>query len=112
MSAGEGRKDQASGRFTGRGRDGRLVHFAPRPAATGAVHGAVRPGDVVTVAVTRAAPHHLVADDGVLTHRRTRAGDRSAEGTALITPGVGLGMPSVGRPARPARPALPVPAWG
>ena len=112
VSTGEGRKDQASGRLTGRGRDGRLVHFAPQPAATGAIHGAVRPGDVVTVAVTRAAPHHLVADDGVLTHRRTRAGDRSAEGTALITPGVGLGMPSVGRPARPARPALPVPACG
>jgi tRNA-2-methylthio-N6-dimethylallyladenosine synthase len=85
------------------------VHFAPQAAATGAVDGTVRPGDVVTVAVTRAAPHHLVADDGVLTHRRTRAGDHSAEGTALTTPGVGLGMPSVGRPARPAD---PVPACG
>ena len=64
----------------------------------------IRPGDVVTVTVTRAAPHHLVADEGVLTHRRTRAGDRSLEGTALITPGVGLGMPSVGRPARSPEP--------
>jgi tRNA-2-methylthio-N6-dimethylallyladenosine synthase len=109
LVAGEGRKDKASGRLTGRGRDGRLVHFAPQAAATGAVDGTVRPGDVVTVAVTRAAPHHLVADDGVLTHRRTRAGDHSAEGTALTTPGVGLGMPSVGRPARPAD---PVPACG
>ena len=104
VSAGEGRKDQASGRLTGRARDGRLVHFAPRPATPGVVDRSIRPGDVVSVAVTRAAPHHLVADDGVLTHRRTRAGDRSEEGTPLLTPGVGLGMPSLGRPARRAEP--------
>ena len=118
VSAGEGRKDNSSGRLTGRARDGRLVHFAPQPAGAGAgagatatataaaagVSGSIRPGDVVTVTVTRAAPHHLVADEGVLTHRRTRAGDRSLEGTALITPGVGLGMPSVGRPARSPEP--------
>jgi len=52
----------------------------------------------------------------VLSHRRTRAGDRSEEGTAVITPGVGsarpgvgLGMPAVGRPERRAE---PVPACG
>jgi tRNA-2-methylthio-N6-dimethylallyladenosine synthase len=105
VSAGEGRKDQSSGRLTGRARDGRLVHFAPVPVGPGAVIGSIRPGDLVTVAVTRAAPHHLVADDGVLTHRRTRAGDRSEVGAASVTPGVGLGMPSVGR-------TEPVPAGG
>ncbi|WP_395726677.1 tRNA (N6-isopentenyl adenosine(37)-C2)-methylthiotransferase MiaB [Nakamurella sp.] len=105
VSAGEGRKDARSGRLTGRGRDGRLVHFAPQPAGDGGrVDRSIRPGDVITTVVTHAAPHHLVADDGVLTHRRTRAGDRSEEGTALLTPGVGLGMPAVGAPARRPEP--------
>ena len=105
VSAGEGRKDARSGRLTGRGRDGRLVHFAPDAApAGGRVDRAIRPGDVVTTVVTHAAPHHLVADGGVLTHRRTRAGDRSEEGTALVTPGVGLGMPALGRPVRRPEP--------
>ncbi len=95
VASGEGRKDEGSGRLTGRARDGRLVHFAPR----GAIDRAIRPGDVVTTRVSYAAPHHLVADGEVLTHRRTRAGDRFQAGTALRTPGVGLGMPGVGRPA-------------
>ena len=76
VAAGEGRKDEGSGRLTGRARDGRLVHFAPR----GAIDRAIRPGDVVTTTITYAAPHHLVADTDVLTHRRTRAGDRSEAG--------------------------------
>jgi tRNA-2-methylthio-N6-dimethylallyladenosine synthase len=97
VAAGEGRKDEGRGRLSGRARDGRLVHFTPR----GAIDRAIRPGDVVTTTVTYAAPHHLVADGDVLTHRRTRAGDRSAAGTSLTTPGVGLGMPGVGRPDRP-----------
>ena len=116
VSAGEGRKDQRSGRLTGRGRDGRLVHFTPHAAIGGVVDRSIRPGDVVTTTITHAAPHHLVADRGVLSHRRTRAGDRSEEGTAVITPGVGspqpgvgLGMPAVGRPERRAE---PVPACG
>ena len=116
VSAGEGRKDQRSGRLTGRGRDGRLVHFTPIAAIGGTVDRSIRPGDVVTTTITHAAPHHLVADRGVLSHRRTRAGDRSEEGTAVITPGVGsaqpgvgLGMPAVGRPERRAE---PVPACG
>ena len=71
------------------------MHFAP----VGAVDGSIRPGDVVTTTVTYAAPHHLVADSTVLSHRRTRAGDRSETGSALRTPGVGLGMPGLGRPA-------------
>ena len=95
VASGEGRKDEGNGRLSGRARDGRLVHFAPR----GAVDRSIRPGDVVTTRISYAAPHHLVADGEVLTHRRTRAGDRFETGTALRTPGVGLGMPGLGRPA-------------
>ncbi len=103
VAAGEGRKDEGRGRLSGRARDGRLVHFLP----TGAIDRAIRPGDVVTTTVTYGAPHHLVADSEVLSHRRTRAGDRSDSGSALTTPGVGLGMPGLGRPARVDRAAMP-----
>jgi len=73
VSTGEGKKDAATHRLTGRAEDNRLVHFelpegSPSP----------RPGDVVTVVVTHAAPFHLLADssDGApLRIRRTRAGD-------------------------------------
>ncbi len=68
VAEGEGRKDAATGRRSGRARDGRLVHFACAPDE-------VRPGDVVTTVVTYGAPHHLVADGPPLSHRRTRAGD-------------------------------------
>ena len=96
VSAGEGRKDGATQRLSGRARDGRLVHFAPVGAA---VQTAVRPGDVVSTVVTGAAPHHVVADGNLLTHRRTKAGDRQAEGITPRTPGVGLGIPAFGRAA-------------
>ena len=56
----------------------------------------MRPGDIITTVVTEAAPHHLIADAGILTHRRTRAGDAHAAGQRPR--GVGLGMPGVGRP--------------
>jgi tRNA-2-methylthio-N6-dimethylallyladenosine synthase len=91
VAAGEGSKDARTGRLSGRARDGRLVHFA---GADG-----VRPGDVVETVVTQAAPHHLVADGALLSHRRTRAGDASEAGTRPTTPGVLLGMPRVGAPA-------------
>ncbi|WP_322098278.1 tRNA (N6-isopentenyl adenosine(37)-C2)-methylthiotransferase MiaB [Nakamurella alba] len=95
VAAGEGRKDTATRRMSGRARDGRLVHFAPE----GVAEGAIRPGDVVTTTITAAAPHHLIADGPVLSHRTTRAGDRWAQGITPATPGVGLGMPRIGRPA-------------
>jgi tRNA-2-methylthio-N6-dimethylallyladenosine synthase len=91
VAAGEGSKDAATGRLSGRARDGRLVHF------TGA--DGVRPGDVVETVVTDAKPHFLVADGALLTHRRTRAGDASEAGTRPTTPGILLGMPRVGAPA-------------
>ena len=82
VAAGEGRKNAATQRLSGRARDGRLVHFRPE----GNLDGTIRPGDVVTVVVTHGAPHHLVADDGVLTHRRTRAGDSFEKGITPKTP--------------------------
>nr|WP_255724053.1 MULTISPECIES: tRNA (N6-isopentenyl adenosine(37)-C2)-methylthiotransferase MiaB [unclassified Frankia] len=71
---GEGRKDAATGRRSGRARDGRLVHLRP-PAVSDSADPGIRPGDVIETVITRGAPHHLVADDPPLTHRRTRAGD-------------------------------------
>jgi tRNA-2-methylthio-N6-dimethylallyladenosine synthase len=65
VSVGEGRKDDVTGRVSGRARDGRLVHVT-----VGDVD--IRPGDVVRTAVTYAAPHHLVADGGIVEHRPWR----------------------------------------
>ncbi len=95
VTADEGRKDAATARMTGRGRDGRLVHFTPN----GEHATRIRPGDVITTTVTAAAPHHLLADGGVLGHRATRAGDRHEAGEKPETPpiGVGLGLPTVRR---------------
>ena len=68
VAEGEGRKDAATHRMSGRARDNRLVHFAP--------HGTTpRAGDIVTTRVTSPAPHYLRADDAPLSVRRTRAGD-------------------------------------
>ncbi|UXA20713.1 tRNA (N6-isopentenyl adenosine(37)-C2)-methylthiotransferase MiaB [Mycobacterium sp. SMC-4] len=92
VATGEGRKDSSTARLSGRARDGRLVHFAP-----GLLRDDIRPGDVVTTTVTGAAPHHLIADAGVVRHRRTRAGDAHAAGQRPRT-GVGLGMPGIGVP--------------
>lgn len=74
------------------------MHFA-RPTVE------VRPGDLVTVEITGAAPHHLIADGEVLDVRRTRAGDAWAARQAEPSSSVALGMPTVGVPE--AVPALP-----
>ncbi|WP_043825885.1 tRNA (N6-isopentenyl adenosine(37)-C2)-methylthiotransferase MiaB [Rhodococcus opacus] len=97
VATGEGRKNAETARMSGRARDGRLVHFRPE----GNLDGNVRPGDVVTIVISAAAPHHLVADTPVLTHRRTRAGDSFEKGVTPKTPpiGVGLGLPQIGAPA-------------
>jgi tRNA-2-methylthio-N6-dimethylallyladenosine synthase len=103
VAEGEGRKDGATARLSGRAPDNRLVHFAP-PAGE-----APRPGDVVTVEVTYAAPHHLVADGRTPVVRRTRAGDaweaRAGRGPAVK--GVALGMPTIGAPAVSPEAAAP-----
>jgi tRNA-2-methylthio-N6-dimethylallyladenosine synthase len=92
VAEGEGRKDGATHRMSGRAPDNRLVHFAPPGDST----GRPRPGDIATVEVTYAAPHHLVCDGPVLAVRRTRAGDawesRARPGSDA---GVLLGMPAM-----------------
>jgi tRNA-2-methylthio-N6-dimethylallyladenosine synthase len=94
VSEGEGRKDTLTHRMSGRARDGRLVHFEP-----GGLE--VRPGDVVLAEITYGAPHHLVSSGVALrAHRRTAAGDAWAAGRAPTMPGVVLGLPSFGGPAR------------
>ena len=88
FAAGEGRKDAATARVSGRARDNRLVHVvipegAERP----------RPGDIGRVEISYAAPHHLVADGGITGLRRTRGGDAW---DARHTPQkklIGLGLP-------------------
>ncbi|WP_068275900.1 tRNA (N6-isopentenyl adenosine(37)-C2)-methylthiotransferase MiaB [Aldersonia kunmingensis] len=99
VAEGAGRKNAATARMSGRARDGRLVHFRPAPDA------AIRPGDVITVDITDAAPHHLIADGEVRTHRRTAAGDAHERGITPKTPPIGdvpnvtgLGLPSIGAP--------------
>jgi tRNA-2-methylthio-N6-dimethylallyladenosine synthase len=93
VSEGEGRKDVATQRMSGRARDGRLVHFQPGDVE-------VRPGDVVLAQITYGAPHHLVSEAALRAHRRTAAGDAWAAGRCPTTPGVALGLPSFGGPAR------------
>ena len=137
VSEGEGRKDGASHRISGRAEDNRLVHVALPAGVLATVDGAAgsraphspftdptdqrsadprrpRPGDVVSVQVTRAAPHHLVADsaltDGRFSVRQTRAGDTWAarererlgpDGDAHSHPGGGTGrIVALGLPAR------------
>ena len=92
---GEGRKDAATSRMSGRARDNRLVHVtvpddpALRP----------RPGDLADTEISYAAPHHLNADRGLVGLRRTRGGDAWAARQANpATIAVGLGMPTIGVP--------------
>ena len=96
VQADGGRKNDRTHRMSGRARDGRLVHFAPE----GEIDGEIRPGDYVTVTITDAKTHFLIADSGVHNHRRTKAGDNSELGQVPTTApiGVGLGLPSVGGP--------------
>lgn len=94
---GEGRKDAATHRLSGRARDNRLVHVTvPEGMAR------PRPGDLADVEITYAAPHHLNADGALTRLRRTAGGDAwerwHAGGDATPT-AVGLGMP-LRRPAR------------
>jgi tRNA-2-methylthio-N6-dimethylallyladenosine synthase len=108
IAAGEGRKDAATLRLSGRAEDSRLVHVEVPGGAE-----APRPGDVVSVQVTDAAPFYLIADAGPgrpWSLRRTRAGDAwdraqaascgvpttagGASGTTAA-PRVSLGLPTL-----------------
>jgi tRNA-2-methylthio-N6-dimethylallyladenosine synthase len=97
VAEGEGRKDAATHRLSGRARDNRLVHFTPVSADGSPVD--VRPGDMVEVVVSYGAPHHLVADGPVQAVRRTRAGDAWEARNAPQQTGVALGLPTIGVPA-------------
>ncbi|MBC9925969.1 MULTISPECIES: tRNA (N6-isopentenyl adenosine(37)-C2)-methylthiotransferase MiaB [unclassified Leucobacter] len=102
VAAGEGRKDEQTHRLSGRAEDSRLVHFEVPVGAE-----VPRPGDVVTVLISGAAPHFLIADHapaGPYAVRRTRAGDAwdrrqadSCGAPAPTAPGerrpVSLGLP-------------------
>ena len=103
VAEGEGRKDAENARLSGRAEDARLVHFdVPERSET------PRPGDVVTVRITRTAPHNLIAEsqDGApLRIRRTRAGDawdRAQANSCAVPappsaggPRVSLGLPGL-----------------
>lgn len=98
ITEGGGRKDGTTHRLTGRAEDNRLVHLAvPHsvlplveavedsgvndPRLSDDLHPELpRPGDIVTVRLTKGAPYHLVADSalevtGLYSVRRTRSGD-------------------------------------
>jgi tRNA-2-methylthio-N6-dimethylallyladenosine synthase len=100
---GEGRKDAATHRMSGRAQDNRLVHVAVGDDEA----NRPRPGDIGEVIITHAAPHHLNADapDGgsaVLNLRRTRGGDAwlaRKQADAEPANAVALGMPTIGVPA-------------
>ncbi len=83
VADGQGRKDSTTARITGRARDNRLVHAALPDTIT-----PPRPGDMVKVQVTHAAPSHLVADSGIqgglFSVRATRAGDIWEKGEAPV----------------------------
>ncbi|MGH3349125.1 MAG: MiaB/RimO family radical SAM methylthiotransferase, partial [Nocardioides sp.] len=107
VAEGEGRKDAETHRLSGRAPDSRLVHFNAQ-LSPGIEPVEIRPGDMVKVEITYAAPHHLVADNPVLEVRRTRSGDawEARQGRSEPeAPSVGLGMPSIGAP--PPLPAAP-----
>ncbi len=114
VARGEGRKDEATSRLSGRARDNRLVHFSvPDEVRAHGADALPRPGDVVTVRVDYAAPHHLVADHvpgGVWNLRRTRAGDawdrRRAESCGVPMTSFEVGAASGPRPVVLGMPAV------
>lgn len=83
VAHGEGRKDRATDRLSGRAADGRLVHIDMKGEPA-------RPGDFVTARIFSAAPHHMLAEH--IHTRRTRAGDFSD--VRPSGPAVMLGIPT------------------
>ncbi|HTU76948.1 MAG TPA: tRNA (N6-isopentenyl adenosine(37)-C2)-methylthiotransferase MiaB [Trebonia sp.] len=106
VAEGEGRKDAATRRMSGRARDNRLVHFMPHEETLAG--GAPRPGDIVTTVVTGTAPHYLVADSRPLSVRRTRAGDAWAALAESGQPAAGTGPASAAALAGTAPAPVPL----
>ncbi|WP_104430871.1 tRNA (N6-isopentenyl adenosine(37)-C2)-methylthiotransferase MiaB [Kineococcus xinjiangensis] len=106
VAEGEGRKDTATRRLSGRAPDNRLVHFSVPEGSE-----VPRPGDMATVTITRGAPHHLEADvHAAWAVRSTRAGDawqaRQQRPAAEEPAGGGCGAPPGAGP-RPVSLGLP-----
>src|SRR5699024_7462439 len=97
-----GRKDDSTARVTGRARDSRLVHIGvPQHIADLPEAERPRPGDMVTVEITGASSHHLLADASDFSWRRTRGGDAWARAQARppANPNaVSLGLPTLRMP--------------
>ena len=119
VAEGEGDRDKETARISGRACDNRLVHLA-LPAGL-SDEERPRPGDIVDVTVTRAAPHYLIADSalelapgetsgaGRFTLRRTRSGDaweRRRDGIDLEAPSCGTGAPAARGPVTLGLPTL------
>ena len=84
VAAGEGKKDKATGRLSGRAKDNRLVHFIPDEDT--------QTGDIVQVEITDAAPFHLISDKPILHSRKTLASQLINQTSSSA---VSLGMPQV-----------------
>jgi tRNA-2-methylthio-N6-dimethylallyladenosine synthase len=84
VAAGEGKKDKATGRLSGRAKDNRLVHFIPDEDT--------QTGDIVQVEITDAAPFHLISDKPILHSRKTLASQLINQASSSA---VSLGMPQV-----------------
>jgi tRNA-2-methylthio-N6-dimethylallyladenosine synthase len=83
-----------------------LVHFEVDPRVSTGSTADPRPGDLVDVTITYAAPHHLVSDAPLGPVRRTPSGDAWEARNADPKPsGTLLGLPTVGVPE-------PLPAAG
>ncbi|WP_159616031.1 tRNA (N6-isopentenyl adenosine(37)-C2)-methylthiotransferase MiaB [Arthrobacter zhaoguopingii] len=112
VTANQGRKAGETHRLTGRAQDQRLVHFSVPAGAE-----VPRPGDLVTVPVTHAAPFHLLSDPTAAEYsvRRSRAGDAwdrsQADSCGAPVPGGGPGTAgagvSLGMPSLPPRRSAP-----
>lgn len=104
VTADSGAKGEETGRLSGRAPDHRLVHFSVPEGQE-----APRPGDFVTVPISEAGSHHLIADPEAAEYhlRRSPAGDAwdrwqadsCGVGTTQVegaSPGaVSLGMPTL-----------------
>lgn len=102
VTAGAGRKDGEKHRLSGRAEDARLVHV---DLPEGGV--APRPGDLLSVEITRAAPFYLIgAARSPVQVRPTRAGDAwdraeaescavPSSSSASTEPRVSLGLPAL-----------------
>jgi tRNA-2-methylthio-N6-dimethylallyladenosine synthase len=88
----EGKKDEANSKLSGRARDNRLVHFNFES------NQLIRPGDLVEVEITYAAPFFLLSDKPVLKIKKTKAGDIYEQGKAVgNSNGVLLGIQNLVR---------------